>query len=249
MVFCFGQVPLRRPGLSMKVHVLVPAAGAGRRVGAKVKKQYLMLGDRPLLAATLVRLAEHPRVNAIHVIAPESERDYCLTEVIEKYALKKIAGVVIGGAERQDSVRNGLLACEAEADDIILVHDGVRPFFPPAKLDRLIDAAREHGASLLAVPAQDTVKEVVAGRVSRTVDRSHLWLAQTPQAFRFGLIAEAHLRAWREGYRGTDDASLVEWCGWPVAVIPGSAYNLKVTTPADLVLARALLAAGEKELT
>ncbi len=233
----------------MNVHVLVPAAGVGRRVGSSVKKQYLMLGDRPLLAATLDRLAEHPRITAIHVIAPESEQDYCQKEVVERYAVKKIAGVVVGGAERQDSVRNGLLACGANDDDIVLIHDAVRPFFPLEQVDALIDEAAQHGASLLAVPAQDTVKEVVDGRVTQTVDRSRLWLAQTPQAFRFGLIHEAHQRAHQQGYQGTDDASLVEWCGWPVVVVPGSAYNLKVTTPADLALARALLASGEMELT
>ncbi len=234
----------------MKVHVLVPAAGAGRRVGASVKKQYLALGERPLLAVTLARLADQPHITAIHIIAPQAELDYCRSEVVERHALKKIAGVVSGGAERQDSVRNGLLACAAEAEDIVLIHDGVRPFFPQEQIPVLLDAAVTHGAALLAVPAQDTVKEVVAGRVLRTVDRSRLWLAQTPQAFRFGLVLEAHQRANREGYRGTDDASLIEWCGWPVAVIPGSAYNLKVTTAADLALLRALLAAEEDtELT
>ena len=233
----------------MNVHVLVPAAGAGRRIGTSVKKQYLALGDRPLLAVTLQRLAEHPRVTSLHVIAPEAEQGYCRKEVIEKYRLKKVAGVVVGGKERQDSVYNGLLACLADDDDIVLIHDGVRPFFPREKMSPLIDAATTHGASLLAVPAQDTVKEVVEGLVARTVDRSLLWLAQTPQAFRFGLILEAHRRARRAGHQGTDDASLVEWCGWPVAVVAGSAYNLKVTTPADLVLARAMLASDELELT
>jgi 2-C-methyl-D-erythritol 4-phosphate cytidylyltransferase len=233
----------------MKVHVLVPAAGVGRRVGAGVKKQYLMLGDRPLLAATLGRLAEHPRVTAIHVIAPEEEQDYCRREVVERYAVEKVAGVVVGGAERQDSVRNGLMACSAADQDIVLIHDAVRPFFPLPQLDTLLDEAEAKGASLLAVPVQDTVKEVVDGRVVRTAERSRLWLAQTPQAFRCALIREAHLRADQQGYRGTDDASLVEWCGWPVAVVQGSAYNLKVTTPADLVLARALLASGEMELS
>jgi 2-C-methyl-D-erythritol 4-phosphate cytidylyltransferase len=233
----------------MNVHVLVPAAGVGRRLDASVKKQYLTLGERPLLAVTLERLAGHPRVSIIHVIVPDLERDYCRHEVVERYAVNKVGKMVVGGPERQDSVRNGLQACDAGEEDIVLVHDGVRPFFPAAKVDVLIDEAVRHGASLLAVPTQDTVKEVVKDRVVRTVERSRLWLAQTPQAFRYPLILEAHQRAFREGYRGTDDASLVEWCGWPVAVVPGSAYNLKITTPADLVLARALLASGEMELT
>lgn len=235
----------------MNVHALIPAAGSGRRVGASVKKQYLTLGERPLLAVTLERLARNPLVTSIHVIAPEAELDYCREEVVERYAIDKIAGVVVGGVERQDSVRNGLLACQADDDDIVLIHDAVRPFFPDNKVALLIEEAKRVGASLLAVPVQDTVKRVNNddGLVENTVDRSRLWLAQTPQAFRFALIAEAHRRALREGHRGTDDASLVEWCGWPVAVISGSAYNLKITTPADLVLAGALLACGDLELT
>ena len=232
----------------MSVHVLVPAAGVGQRLGADVKKQFLTLGDRPLLAATLQRIAQHPRVAAIHVIAPEPELTYCREQVIERYAVNKIAGVVAGGAERQDSVWNGLLACGASVDDVVLIHDAVRPFFPLEKLDMLIDEAMRNGACLLAVPAQDTVKMVVDGQVVKTADRTALWLAQTPQAFRFDVIFEAHRRAQQEGFRGTDDASLVEQYGGQVVVIEGSAYNLKVTTPADLALARALLAAGEMEL-
>jgi 2-C-methyl-D-erythritol 4-phosphate cytidylyltransferase len=99
----------------------------------------------------------------------------------------------------------------------------------------------------LAIPAQDTIKEVVAGRVLRTLERSSLWQVQTPQAFRYAVICEAHLRAQSAGHAGTDDASLVEWCGWPVSVLSGSSFNFKLTTPADIALARVLLAAGMVE--
>lgn len=231
----------------MNVHVIVPAAGAGRRFGADIKKQYLMLGDRPLLAVTLERLASHPRVDAITVVAPADELEYCRNEVIEHFGIDKVVGLVEGGAERQDSVRNGLQACQAADDDIVLIHDGVRPLLPLETLDALIDAAVTEGGSLLAIPAQDTIKEAADGQVVGTLDRSRLWQAQTPQAFRYERILDAHQRARQDSYQGTDDASLLEWCGWPVAVVPGSAYNLKVTTPEDLVLAKALLAAEEEE--
>jgi len=229
----------------MQVHVLVPAAGCGARLGASVSKQYLTLGEKPILAHTLERLAALPQVAKIHIIAPEADLDYCREQIVARHRLEKVSQVICGGAERQDSVRNGLEACGASPSDVVLIHDGVRPFFPASQIEALIEQASAEGAAMLALPAQDTVKEVVDGRVCATLERSRLWLAQTPQAFRYQRILEAHRRAYAAGYAGTDDASLVEWCGWPVVVLPGTSHNLKVTTAADLALARALLAAGE----
>lgn len=232
----------------MHVHVLVPAAGSGRRIGGETKKQYLELGDLPVLVQTLSRLAAQPQIEAIHLIVPEADQAFCRTELVERYRLAKISGVIVGGAERQDSVRQGLEACGAESQDVILIHDGVRPFFPKDQIGPLIQLAAVEGAALLAVPAQDTIKEVFDGQVRSTLDRSLLWQVQTPQAFRCERLREAHRRAHASGYVGTDDASLIEWCGWPVAVLSGHPHNLKITTPADLALARALLAAGEVSL-
>lgn len=233
----------------MNVHVLVPAAGSGRRMGTATNKQYLALGDRSILAHTLTRLAALPGVGTIHVIVPAAECAYCRDEVLARHALDRQVEVVAGGAERQDSVRNGLAACGAAADDLVLIHDGVRPFFPAAAVSSLLAMAAAEGAAVLAIPAQDTLKEVVAGKVVRTLERSRFWQVQTPQAFRFDVIAEAHRRAVAAGFAGTDDAALVEWCGAPVGVVAGSPSNLKITTPADLALARALLAAGEVSLS
>lgn len=232
----------------MNLHVLVPAAGSGKRFGGTLSKQYLELGERPILVQTLLRLAAVPAVAKIHVIVPEAEAAYCRDEIIARYQLPKIAGVVIGGAERQDSVRNGLAACGAAAQDIVLIHDAVRPFFPAEQLPELATAAAKTGAAVLAVPAQDTIKQVKNGLVTQTLERSSLWQVQTPQAFQFKRLSEAHGRARDAGYTGTDDASLIEWCGWPVAVVTGSNYNFKITQPADLALAKALLAAGEVTL-
>lgn len=233
----------------MAVHALIPAAGAGRRMGADGNKQYLELGDRPILAHTLDRLAALACIDALHLIVPEAERAFCRDRVVARCALANVPSVIAGGAERQDSVRNGLAACGAADDDIILIHDGVRPFFPTAQVVPLIAAAAVCGAAVLAVPAQDTIKEVADGQVVRTLDRRRLWQVQTPQAFRFAVINEAHRLALQAGHAGTDDAALVEWCGWPVAVVPGSPFNFKLTTPADLALARALLASGEEFLS
>jgi 2-C-methyl-D-erythritol 4-phosphate cytidylyltransferase len=228
----------------MAVHALIPAAGTGRRMGAGSNKQYLQLGDRPILAHTLARLAALEAIDALHVIVPDDERPFCRAEVVERFGLAKVRTIVAGGAERQDSVRLGLAACGAADDDVVLIHDGVRPFFPAMQIAPLLAAAADSGAALLAIPAQDTIKEVAEGRVVRTLERRHLWQVQTPQAFRCAVIRAAHHRAEAAGYAGTDDAALVEWCGWPVAVLPGGPFNIKLTTPADLALARALLAAG-----
>ena len=217
----------------MNVHALVPAAGSGSRLDGDTRKQYLELGGQPVLVRTLVRLA---------ALA------FCRNELVERYHLDKIGAVIVGGAERQDSVRNGLEACGAENQDVILVHDGVRPFFPQDQIGPLVQLAAVEGAALLAVPAQDTIKEVFDGRVRSTLDRRLLWQVQTPQAFRCDRMREAHRRAHAGGYIGTDDASLIEWCGWPVAVLPGHPYNIKITTPADLALARALVEDGEVSL-
>jgi 2-C-methyl-D-erythritol 4-phosphate cytidylyltransferase len=232
----------------MNVHVLVPAAGSGSRVGGATRKQYLELGERPVLVQTLLRLAELAEITAIHLIVPASDIAFCRAELVDRYRLTKIGGVIAGGKERQDSVRQGLESCAAADRDVVLVHDGVRPFFPQEQIGPLVQMAAVDGAALLAIPAQDTIKEVFDGHVRATLDRHLLWQVQTPQAFLCGRIREAHRRAYASGYAGTDDASLIEWCGWPVAVLPGYAHNFKITTPADLALARALLAAGEVRL-
>ena len=233
----------------MDVHALVPAAGSGTRLGGDTRKQYLELGDRPVLVQTLARLAVQPQVTSIHLVVPEEDVAYCRSELVERYRLQKIGGVVAGGAERQDSVRLGLEACGAADQDVGLVHDGVRPFFPREQVGPLTQLAAVEGAALLAVPAQDTIKEVFDGRVRSTLDRNLLWQVQTPQAFRCDRIREAHRRAVENVYTGTDDASLIEWCGWPVAVLAGHPHNIKITTPSDLALARALLEVGEVSLT
>ena len=225
----------------MSVFVLIPAAGMGRRMGADINKQYLPLGGRPVLAHTIALFDNHPLVDRIYVITPADEFELCRSEVLEPGAFRKVQALVPGGAERQDSVRNGLQACAAGPDDIVLIHDGVRPLLDAALIDRLVARVREQGACLVGVPVKDTIKEVADGRIEGTPERGRLWQAQTPQAFRYGQIVDAYQRAQQDGYRGTDDASLVERLGQPVTVVAGSYRNIKLTTPEDLLLARAFL--------
>jgi 2-C-methyl-D-erythritol 4-phosphate cytidylyltransferase len=225
----------------MSVFVLIPAAGMGRRMGAAVNKQYLPLGDRPVLSHTIALFDRHPRVEHIHVICPAQEISLCRREVIEPDGFVKIRDLIAGGAERQDSVRNGLRACPAKEDDIVLIHDGARPLLPVNVIDTVIAAVERHGACVVGMPVKDTIKQVRAGMIAATPDRRSLWQAQTPQGFRYGVIREAHERALEQQFTGTDDASLLEWLGRPVAMIEGSYRNIKITTPEDLILARAFL--------
>lgn len=226
----------------MSVKVLIPAAGTGRRMGAETSKQYLELADRPVLSRTVTAFEQHPQIDNITIIVSKSERAYCEEKIVAAGFFRKVSAVVDGGAERQDSVYRGLQACDAEDDDVILIHDGARPLVSPDIIDRVIASAQQHGACLTAVPVKDTVKIVQDNCVLETPERETLWLAQTPQAFRYGLIRSAHDRAAEQGVRATDDAQLAEWSGLNVQVVQGDYRNLKITTPDDLMMAECLLA-------
>ena len=225
--------------------VLVPAAGMGRRMDSSINKQYLDLAGRPILAHTLELFQQHPAIDKIYPILPPDEISYCQTHIIDHFGFSKTGRIVAGGPERQDSVFNGLRALEedgvADEEIIVLIHDGARPLFDPALISPLIEAAQQQGGCVVGVPVKDTIKQVDDGLISTTPDRKKLWQAQTPQAFRFDLIMRANQAAERDGFRGTDDASLVERLGEPVMMLEGSYRNLKVTTPEDLVIATALL--------
>jgi len=226
----------------MKVIALVPAAGMGKRMGAQINKQYLLLAGKPIVAHTLQVLEDAPFIDDIYVIVPEAEIPFCREHVVERYALTKVRGIVAGGAERQYSVMNGLRALTGtDVDDVILIHDGVRPFISLPVLEKSVEIAREKGGALVAVPVKDTVKIVVDGIVRETPLRETLWLAQTPQTFRYSIIIAAHEIAAAERYLGTDDASLVEWMGKDVHIVLGDYRNIKITTPEDLVMAEAFL--------
>ncbi len=228
---------------SMRTVAIVPAAGSGNRMGRDISKQYLSLGGRPLLIHTLNELEACPLVDALIIVVPPPDVEAVRTGMLPSWNLKKLAGVVPGGKERQDSVRAGIEALDADTE-IVVIHDAVRPFITAGLIESCIRAAAEEGASTVGVPLKDTVKEVAAdGRVMRTCDRSLLWLTQTPQAFRRDIIENAHRAAVRDNFRGTDDASLVERLGISVRMIRGDYGNIKITTPEDLILAEALLAA------
>jgi 2-C-methyl-D-erythritol 4-phosphate cytidylyltransferase len=229
--------------MSMHTMAIVPAAGSGNRMGRDVSKQYLSLGGMPLLVHTLKVFEGCPLVDNVLVVVPPSDIEVVHNTILAPWKLKKVAGVIPGGKERQDSVRAGIEALDADTG-IVIIHDAVRPFVTIELISQCIRAAGQEGAVTVGVPVKDTVKEVAPdGRVMRTCDRSLMWLTQTPQAFRRDIIESAHRAAVRDGFRGTDDTSLVERLGIAVRMIRGDYNNIKITTPEDLLFAEALLAA------
>jgi len=222
-------------GSSLAVAV-VPAGGQGVRLGARTPKQYLSLQGVPLLVHTLRALGRARSVGSI-VVAVPGDRVESTRALLARHRVARLMAVVAGGADRQESVWNGLQAAPPDAAWVV-VHDAVRPFLAPALVDAVLAAAREMGAATCGMAVRETVKRAREGRVESTLDRQGLWLVQTPQAFRRALLWEAHEKARRDGYLGTDDAALVERLGAPVAMVPGSAKNLKITTRDDLRVAR-----------
>lgn len=232
-----------------KAFALIPAAGMGKRMGASINKQYLQLGGRAIVAHTLSVFEHSPLIAGICLVIPADEIPYCREHVVEAGGFRKVMEIVPGGKERQNSVMNGLnfLQRHAAADDVVLIHDGVRPFLAPALLRESIEAARSGDGALVAVPAKDTIKTVRNGYVIDTPDRETLWQAQTPQSFRFDIIHRAHCKAADDNFTGTDDSSLVERLEGRVRIVRGDYRNIKITTPEDLVLAEAFLSAPEED--
>ncbi|SQC70888.1 2-C-methyl-D-erythritol 4-phosphate cytidylyltransferase [Listeria fleischmannii subsp. fleischmannii] len=222
----------------MNYELIFLAAGQGKRMNAKRNKMWLELFDEPIFIHALKPFLMDSRCTHIVIVCQAEE----VSLVFESLQNLDLAGtkveVVTGGSERQYSVRNGLVKCEEE--EIILVHDGARPFVTLDIVDRLLDAVLQQDASICAVKVKDTVKRVSLGFVRETVDRDNLWQIQTPQAFRAGLLKEAHQRAFAEDFLGTDEASLVERLSAKICVVEGSYYNIKLTTPEDMPLAKAI---------
>ena len=223
----------------MSVCAIVPAGGSGTRMGGTVPKQFRSLNGKPILYHTLKTLQNCGIISEIILVVPEKEYETAHTDWLGK--LEIVKKVVIGGEKRQDSVYNGF--CEASQDsEIVLVHDGVRPFLSQKMISKSIDAAREYGAAITAIPVHDTIKRVdTLGLVSQTIDRKGLWRVQTPQAFRYSLLLEAFNKAKSENFYGTDEGALIEHLGEPVKIVEGLEQNIKITRPEDLELSKAFI--------
>jgi 2-C-methyl-D-erythritol 4-phosphate cytidylyltransferase len=224
------------------VVALIPAAGRGERLGSRtVPKQFLPLAGVPVLVHTLRRVQSVPEIDAIVVAVPEAYRDY-VRQLCREYALEKVCRIVSGGVQRQDSVACTLQTEEAAAADYLLVHDAVRPFTPPELFQRVLEAARLYGAAVPGLPPTETLKRIAPdGAVVQTVVREQFRFIQTPQAFRRELLQRAYAFAQEHHLSATDDAALVEALGHPVYVVEGVRENIKLTYPADFLLAECLL--------
>jgi 2-C-methyl-D-erythritol 4-phosphate cytidylyltransferase len=205
-----------------------------------VPKQFLEIGGVPVLVRSVMAFLSVPRVDAVCVAVRGGERDRMEAQ-LEAFKLGPRVHMVEGGNHRQESVGNALAALECEDEDIVLVHDAVRPLIDPATIERTIDAVARHGAAIVGLPAVDTIKQVEktadGAIVTATIPRERAVHAQTPQGALFGLLRRAFAEAEADGFSGTDEASLLERAGVEVVVVPGSARNFKITQPGDIELA------------
>jgi 2-C-methyl-D-erythritol 4-phosphate cytidylyltransferase len=228
----------------MQVFAILPAAGLGTRMAGPQPKQFLSLDGVPILIHSLRAFASVERVTAIYVAVRKTEMERTEAQIAEFGAEHNLAArvhVVEGGDHRQESVSHALAAVPAQPDDVILIHDAVRPLIDPDTINRTIDAVIEFGAAIVGLPAIDTIKQVErtahGALITSTIPREFVVLAQTPQGFRYGLLQRALADAEAEGFIGTDEASVIERAGHPVAVVHGSQVNLKITQTGDLELA------------
>lgn len=225
-----------------RVVAIIPAAGAGNRLRSVIDhpKQFLHVAGKPILAHTLLVFEELSIIDEIVVVAPANALHQVEDEVVSPFSISKVHKVIAGGNTRQDSVEKGIDAVRAYPPEIVVVHDGVRPFVTRDMIRESVDSAREFGGCVVGIPAVDTIKTVRERRIEATIDRSVLWYAQTPQTFRYELIREAYEKANRDKFVGTDEAMLLEHLGVKVSMVEGSLLNFKITTPEHLVFAEAL---------
>ena len=227
----------------MSIVAIVASAGKGKRLKGRVKKPFLVLGAKPVLARTLSALESSRFVDEVILLVDKNDLKRA-EALVKKFRLKKVKHIMQGGSKRSDSVSNGLKAVGGA--DIILVHDGARPFLSQSLIKRCIQAARRHGASCACVPVTSTVKKVARnGIIHSTPERSQYYFAQTPQVFKASLLKKAYENYKRNKTAATDDSSLVERLGIKVKMVLGDYRNIKITTPEDLAVAKAILKSSQ----
>lgn len=217
----------------MSFFTVIPASGSGTRFGGKIPKQFLKVNGREILAYTLKKFESIDFLKGI-VIAAKPEYFSLISEIVSKYRFKKIIGIVSGGETRMASVFNGLSVLNCSKNDIVAVHDAVRPFVSKSHLVTLFRFCEKYGSVIPALPVPDTVKEIKNKNfISRTISRENLMLAQTPQVFRYGEMLKSYEKAMIDNYIGTDESSILEYAGYKVRIIEGERKNIKITTKED----------------
>lgn len=223
------------------VNVVIVAAGTGSRMNSKLNKQFIDLDGVPVIARTIKAFNDSKIIDKIVVVISEELKANFINEIELKYDFHKLYKIVVGGKERQESVFNGLNSLEP-SDDIVLIHDGARPFISNILIEKIVQNSIEHKALIVAVPVKDTIKVVNNNmKVEKTLNRESLWAVQTPQVFRLNEIIEAHVYASENNIVATDDASLYELLGKEVHIIYGDYNNIKITTIEDLTISKIIL--------
>lgn len=228
--------------------VIITAGGAGKRFdgkeGNKLLKQFIPLSGKPILSYSIQSFESSELITEIIIVVPENQVEYTQAEIVDKFNFKKVLSVVSGGGERQDSVEKGIQSVTSNPD-IIVVHDGVRPFATLEVIEEVIKEAWKTGGAIAAIPVTDTIKKSAPEQsIESTLPREKIWFAQTPQAFKCDIIKEALKKARQDGYLGTDEAELVERLGKEVKLVLGSKYNIKITTSDDIEIGERILDSG-----
>lgn len=214
---------------------------------ANINKQYLLLKEKPIVAHTIEKFENNDNIDEIIVVTKDNEKEYCRINVVDKYDYKKVKSIVSGGEERQDSVYNGLKACNKDTK-IVLIHDGVRPFIKTEEINEIIKETLKIDACVTGVKVKDTIKIVDDElNIVETPHRENLWAVHTPQAFSYNLILDAHEKCKSEEWTVTDDSMLIEKLGVKVKMIEGSYDNIKITSPEDLYIAESILSEEMKK--
>jgi len=238
---------IRKGFMKRKVVAIITAAGSGLRIKGPVKKQFRELSGKPVIAWSLDVFEKSKIVNEVILTVPRGKESYVRNNIIKKYNYKKIGKIISGGLHRQDSVFNALKQVNGDCS-VVVIHDGVRPFVTEKMIHDSVMAAEEHGASIVAVPLIDTIKKVDSrGFVLTTISRENVWKTQTPQAFRYDLVMRAHTKFFRDKFRVTDDAVMIESIQEAVKVVMGSYRNIKLTSAEDFAIAESLLNAETKK--
>lgn len=224
----------------VKTAVIIAAAGSGRRMGGGIPKQYGNLGGMSILARTVKAFADQKEIHEIMIVTNQDFIGRCRRELSTLKLMTKVREILPGGQERQDSIYEAVRRLPDDVD-LVLVHDGVRPFVTGELIRRTIEATKEYGAAVAAVPVKETIKTVEDNFLTKTLDRKRLYSVQTPQGFRKDLLIRAYEEAFRNNYYGTDDAFLVERIGEKSHVVRGDYYNIKITTMEDIVFGEAIL--------